>query len=187
MIKTNEPAVTSFYSVFIMQCRVLLKTTLDQLKVFYSIVVFNAIFVVNNFFLRKISTNVLLHNKPMLIDIVMPISVWMVSFKYFNGAIFRTTLLDPTTFPIKMITSKFFRSKVLFPHRSGTLHRAKMVASFSLFFKVAWVSLMQLTTNITNKCKFFNCFWSTSSRHIYIVSRGCSFVNKYEWRVVNHV
>ncbi len=186
MIKANKPTVISFYSVFIMQCRMLFESTRNQLKVFNSIVKLNSIDVMNYLLRCKQSSNMFFHNKSMFRYIIMSIPVWMSFAQNKNRTIFRVICLNTPTLPSKMILSSFLGSKILPSHCGSTLHRTKMMTTCCLFFKVAWISLMRLATHVTNKGKFFNCFWSACPSHYLIISQRCLFVNK-SWRVVNHV
>ena len=61
---------------------------ISQLKIFYSIICFNMINMMNYLISFKISTNMLFHNQPMLSNIPIKISRWMViSFNHYISTV----------------------------------------------------------------------------------------------------
>lgn len=70
-------------------------------KIFWSIVVFNSIYVVNNFARFKIPTNCVLHYNSMFKNSTSFVSKWMSVIDYFNI----TPTIFPTTLPVGMIFS----------------------------------------------------------------------------------
>ena len=107
----------------------------ENLKVFYSIIISNFVYVVYNFFLRKKPIEVFLHYKAVLSNIAIFITSRMIWF--FNNHI-SIGIFSNSTLPVKII---FHRKGFFFyPSFTSTLKRASNLVSFFRNFKLSFTN-----------------------------------------------
>lgn len=127
-----------------------------QFKIFNSIIGFNAVNVMDYFFLEQVSSKILFHNKTMFIDISSSISKWMFRAKNHYISISTTSSIIP--FRI-MLLCKYLRFAM-------TLMRAKVRRAFSVWFNFKYDTTSFAFYGNKNSNSIFTIFRST---HIIIL------------------
>lgn len=103
-------------------------------KIAWTIICFNSILMVNNFFRIKIPTNFLFHNQAMLEDVSFVVAKWMAWLKELNISI----ALSYASFP-----SWIFITKLIFfkPSRFDSISTQPRARGLKNFFQIARFSI----------------------------------------------
>lgn len=164
---------------FRMMAFLMSRTISEQFKVLWSVVCFVAIYMVNSFFLGKISAKFLFENKPVFSNISALCAEGMIFFKNIYVSIF--SIWMATVLPIPMFFTRCLRHGFGFIPRSISFLKHNKIV-FPLFvFKFRGTgfgaSKRSPIANIAwSDIVFFFTNW-TSFNHVFSISEGGTYVN----------